>query len=45
MRKQKRTQTIIISFKTFDDIKALRKLKRQGYTVQALDWDKAILTK
>ncbi len=45
MRKEKRQQVIVISFTTFDDIKALRKLKRQGYKVQALEWDKAILTK
>jgi hypothetical protein len=45
MRKQKRTQVIEIKLTTFDDIKALRRLKKQGYRVQEIGWTTATLTK
>jgi hypothetical protein len=45
MRKPKRQQVIKLSFVSFDDIKAVRKLKRQGYVVSEINWDNAILTK
>jgi hypothetical protein len=45
MRKQKRTQVIEIKLITFDDIKALRRLKKQGYRVQEIGWTTATLTK